>query len=57
MAMQWINGATTDRDLFMEVDPCFSKVELKYNKLVDVTPDGCPSLIGKNVGLMKQKQD
>ena len=32
-------------------------LELKWERLVGVTTDGCPNLTGKNVGLLKRMQD
>ena len=48
---------TMSSDLCTEVDACFSKVKLKWNKLVGVTTDGYPSLTEKNVCLLKHMQD
>ena len=33
------------------------KMELPWQKMVSVTTDGCPSLTGKNVGLLKRLSD
>ena len=49
--MQSIKEATSD--MFTEVKACFSKIRLKWGKLVGVTTDGCPSLVGKNVGFFE----
>ncbi|XP_031696788.1 general transcription factor II-I repeat domain-containing protein 2B-like [Anarrhichthys ocellatus] len=47
----------TGSDLFTEVNACFHKLGLKWDKLACVTTDGCPNLTGRNVGLLKRMQD
>ncbi|XP_074492937.1 general transcription factor II-I repeat domain-containing protein 2A-like [Sebastes fasciatus] len=47
----------TGSDLFTEVNACLDKLGLKWDKLAGVTTDGCPNMIGKNVGLLKWMQD
>ena len=56
-AMQSMKGTTTGSDLFTEVNACFDKLGLKWDKLASVTTDGCPNLTGKNLGLLKRMQD
>ncbi|XP_023812089.1 general transcription factor II-I repeat domain-containing protein 2B-like [Oryzias latipes] len=56
-AMRSMKGTTTGQDLFREVNACLDMLELKWDKLVGVTTDGCPNLTGKNVGLLKRMQD
>ncbi|KAF0024904.1 hypothetical protein F2P81_021785 [Scophthalmus maximus] len=56
-AMRSMKGTTTGSDLFTEVNACFDKLGLKWDKLACVTTNGCPNLTGKNVGLLKRMQD
>lgn len=56
-AMQSMKGTTTGSDLFTEVNACLDKLGLKWDKLAAFTTDGCQSLTGKNVGLLKRMQD
>ena len=56
-AMRSMKGTTTGSDLFMEVNACMDTLGLKWERLTGVTTDGCPSLTGKNVGLLKRMQD
>ena len=55
--MQSIKRTTTGSDWLTERDACFSKVGLKWDKLVGVTTDCCPNSTAKNVGLLKRVQD
>lgn len=55
--MKSMKGTTTGSDLFNEVNACMDKLELKWDRLVGVTTDGCTNLTGKNVGLLKRMQD
>ena len=54
--MRSIKGTTTGSDLFTEVNTCMDSLELKWNRLTSVITDSCPSLTGKNVGLLKRMQ-
>lgn len=56
-AMRPMKGTTTGSDLFTEVNACMDTLGLKWDRLAGVTTDGCPSLTGKNVGLLKRMQD
>lgn len=56
-AVRSMKGTTTGSDLFNEVNACMDTLELKWERLVGVTTDGCPNLTGKNVGLLKRMQD
>ncbi|GCC32915.1 hypothetical protein chiPu_0011379 [Chiloscyllium punctatum] len=56
-AMQLIKGTTIGNDLFTEVNACLDMLGLKRDKLAGVTTDGCPNLMGKNVGFLKRMQD
>ncbi|XP_026480929.1 general transcription factor II-I repeat domain-containing protein 2B-like [Ctenocephalides felis] len=49
-----MKGTTTGEDFFLAVKECLVKVSLTWNKIVSVTTDGCPSLTGKNVGLLNR---
>uniref|UniRef100_A0A023F0X1 Proteinral transcription factor ii-i repeat domain-containing protein 2b n=1 Tax=Triatoma infestans TaxID=30076 RepID=A0A023F0X1_TRIIF len=52
-----MKDTTTGEDFFLAVEECLVKVSLTWNKIVSVTTDGCPSLTGKNVGLLKRIRD
>ena len=52
-----MKGTTTGSELFNEVNACMDTLELKWERLVGVTIDGCPNLTGKNAELLKQMQD
>lgn len=56
-AMRSMKGTTTGSDLFTEVNACMDTLGLKWDKLAGVTTDGCPTLTGKNLGLLKRMQD
>lgn len=56
-AMRSMKGTTTGSDLFTEINASMDKLGVKWNKLVNVTTDGCPNLTGKNVRLLKRMQD
>lgn len=51
-AVRSMHGTTTGRDLFTEVNACMDTLGLKWDRLAGVTTDGCPNLMGKNVGLL-----
>ena len=55
--MRSIKRTTTGSELFNMLNACMEKLELKWERLVGVTTDGCPNLTGKNVGLLKRMQD
>ena len=44
-------------DIFACVENPFCTMELPWQKMVSVTTNGCPSLTGKNVGLLKKLSD
>ena len=48
---------TTGEGIFECVENAFRTMELPWQKMVSVTTDGCPSLAGKNVGLLKILSD
>lgn len=52
-ALRSMKGTMTGSDLFTEVVACMDTLGLKWDRLVGVTTDGCPSLTGKNVGLFE----
>ncbi|KCZ77626.1 hypothetical protein H311_01357 [Anncaliia algerae PRA109] len=52
-----MKDTTTGEDFFLALEEYLVKVNLTWNKIVSVTTDGCPSLTGKNVGLLKQIRD
>ena len=56
-AVRSMKGTTTGSDLFTEVSASMDKLGLTCDRLIGVTTDGCPSLTGKNVGLLKHIQD
>lgn len=52
LSMQPMVGRTTGNDFFTEFMKCNSEYEIDIKKIVSVTTDGCPSMIGKNKGLV-----
>lgn len=52
-----MKGTTTGNDLFVAVVDSLEKIKIDWTKIVSITTDGCPSLTGKNVGLLKRIQD
>lgn len=47
-----MKGTTTGEDIFKELEKSFVELELKWDKLISITTDGCPSLTGQNKGLI-----
>ena len=54
LSMESMKDTTTGEDIFECVENTFCTMELPWQKMVSVTTDGCPSLTGKNVGLLKR---
>ena len=52
LELRSMKASTTGEDIFKEVEKIFNDVDLNWSKLLSVTTDGCPSLTGKNKGLM-----
>ena len=52
-----MKDTTTGKDIFKCVENAFRTMELPRKKMVSVTTDGYPSLIEKNVGLLKRLCD
>ena len=48
---------TTGEDIFECVKKSISTMNLSWKNMVSATTDGCPSLTGKNVGLLKRISD
>ena len=57
LSMESMKDTTTGEDIFECVKNTFRTMELPWQKMVSVTTDGCPSLTGKNVGLLKRLSD
>ena len=57
LSMESMKDTTTGEDIFECVENAFCTMELPWQKMVSVTSDGCPSLTGKNVGLLKRLSD
>ena len=55
--MESMKDTTTGEDIFECVENTFRTMELPWQKMVSVTTDGCPSLTGKNVCLLKRLND
>ena len=53
LSMESMKDTTTGEDIFECVKNTFRTMELPWQKMVSVTTDGCPSLTGKNVCLLK----
>jgi hypothetical protein len=47
-----LKRTTTDEDLFIEIDKTFKKIDLSWNKLVNVTTDSGRNMSGINKGLI-----
>ena len=54
LSMESMKDTTTGGDIFECVGNAFCTMELPWQKMVSVTTDGCPSLTGKNVGLLRR---
>ena len=57
LSMEPMKGSTTGKDYFECVKNAMHTMQLPWQKLASVTTDGCPSLRGKNVGLLKRLGD
>ena len=57
LSLELMKDTTTGEDIFECVENGFRTMELPWQKMVSVTTDGCPSLTGKNVGLLKRLSD
>ena len=55
--MESMKDTTTGEDIFECVKNAFRTMGLSWQKMISVTTDGCPSLTGKNVGLLKKLSD
>ncbi|CAM5144478.1 unnamed protein product [Natator depressus] len=55
--MESMKGTAKGSDLYERVSGCLEHLKLPWSKLANVTTDGLPNLIGKNVGLLKRIQD
>ena len=57
LSMESMKDTTTGEDIFECVKNALRTMELSWQKMVSFTTDGCPSLTGKNVGLLKRLSD
>ena len=53
-SVQSIKDFVIGEHLLIEVEECVSNLGLDWEKLVNVTTDGCPSFTGKNKGLLEK---
>jgi hypothetical protein len=52
LSLKSLHGTTAEVDLFLSVCETMKELELPWTKLMGVTTDGAPSMIGKKTGLM-----
>ncbi|XP_067138658.1 general transcription factor II-I repeat domain-containing protein 2-like [Centruroides vittatus] len=52
-----MKDATKGEDLFREIEKCILKYNIVRKKVVNVTTDESPNMIGKNIGLIKRIED
>ncbi|KAK4881591.1 hypothetical protein RN001_004910 [Aquatica leii] len=52
-----MKDTTTGEDFFMALQEVLKKHNIKWDKIVNITTDGCPSLTRKNIGLLKRISD
>ena len=57
LSMESMKDTTTEGDIFECVGNAFRTMDLPWQKMVSVSTDGCPSLTGKNVGLLRRLSD
>ena len=58
LSMESLQRTTTGKDLYnCSVMSCLIRSELNLNKLVSITTDGAPALLGKNSGLVRLMKD
>ena len=57
LSMESMKNTTTGEDIFDCAKNALCTMELSWQKMVSATTDGCPSLTGKNVGLLKRLSD
>ena len=53
VAVRSMKGTTTGSELFNEVNACMDTLALKWKRLVGVTTDGGPNLIGEICGIFE----
>ena len=54
LSLESMKDITTGEDIFECVENTLRTMELPWQKMVSVNTDGCSSLTGKNVGLLKR---
>ena len=47
-----LKGTTTGEDIFEAVKLCSEDLDFQFNKLMSVTTDGAPSMVGENKGIV-----
>ena len=57
LSMESMKDTTTGEYIFECVENALHKMQLPWQKMASVTTDGCPSLTGKKVGLLKRLGD
>ena len=48
-----LETTTRDEDIFNGIDKFFTENNLDWNKVIERTMDGAPSMMGKNIGLLE----
>lgn len=57
LAILPFNGKTRGKDLFKTFDEFITNSNISYDKMVSVSTDGAPAMIGKEKGLVKRIRD
>lgn len=53
-----LKGRCTGLDIYKEFDSAFKEMDIDLQKIVSVTTDGAPNMVGKNIGfIQKLKQN
>ena len=47
-----LETTTRGEDIFNGIDKCFTENDLNWNKVIECSMDGAPSMMGKNIGLL-----
>jgi hypothetical protein len=57
LAILTFEGKTRGEDLFKSFDDFMKKSDLSYDKIVSISTDGAPAMMGKEKGLLKRMRD
>lgn len=52
LSMISLKGRTTAKIIYGEIETCFAKYNLQWAKLVNVTTDGAPNMVGCKIGVV-----